>query len=128
VREFWINLVPFYEEWQQNRALLGQVPDLKQQAMELNQRCAALELAAENQEKQTQQIAENMQDKQREIVHLQRTLREVNERNTEERERHRVLLARHRASVRPTSSQLVRGPHPSGNRFRKPNIVLRSNN
>ena len=114
MREFWITLVPFYEEWQRNRGLPAQVSDLKQRVMELDQRCSsldqrcsALKLAAENRDKQTQQHAENMEDKEREIVQLQMTLREVNERNTEERERHRVLLARHRASVRPTSSQLV---------------------
>ena len=125
MREFWITLVPLYEEWQRNRGLPAQISDLKQRVMELDQRCYALEVAAENRDKQMQQHAENMEDKEREIAQLQMTLREVNERSTEEQERHRVLLARHRASVRLTSSQLARGPHPSGNRFRKPNIVLR---
>ena len=81
--------------------LPGQVSGLKQRIMELDQRGAALELAAENETKQRRQNAKKLQAKEREIEELQMMLRDVKERNREERERNRVLLARHSASVRP---------------------------
>lgn len=101
VREFWIALLPYFEKWQEIKALPDQISDLKQRVTELDQRCTALELAAENGDKQRQQISIDLQVKQQEIAELQMMLREANERNTEERERSRVLLARHSASVRP---------------------------
>lgn len=111
MREFWIALVPFFEEWQQIRVLPDQVSDLKQHVTELDQRCAALEQSVEREHKQRQQHSKSLHAKEREIEQLQMTLRDANERSTEERERYRVLLARHSASVRPTASQLLRGPH-----------------
>lgn len=128
MREFWIALVPFFEEWQQIRGLPDQVSDLKRHVTELDERCTVLELAAEREHKQRQQHSNSLQDKEREIEEVQMTLRDANERNTEERERYRVLLARYSASVRPTASQLLRGPHSSGNQLRKLNTVLRSSN
>jgi hypothetical protein len=128
VREFWINLVPFFEEWQQIRALPGQVSDLKQRMKVLDERCAALELEAETEDKQRQQHAKKLKVREREVAELQMMFRDANERNREERERNRVLLARHSASVRPTASSPFRGPYPSGNQLRKPNTVLRSSN
>ncbi|KAF8273049.1 hypothetical protein EI94DRAFT_47325 [Lactarius quietus] len=98
VREFWIVLVPFFEEWQEIRVLPGQVSDLKQNITELDQRCAALELVAENESKQRQQHTKKLLAKEREIAELQTVLHNANQRNTEERERYRVLLARHSAS------------------------------
>jgi septal ring factor EnvC (AmiA/AmiB activator) len=115
VREFWIALVPFFEEWQQIRVLPDQVSDLKQHVKELDERCAVLELAVEREYKQRQQHSKRLQAKEQEIEQVQMTLRDANERSTEERERYRVLLARHSASVRPTASRLLRGPHSSGN-------------
>ena len=126
VREFWIALVPIFEDWQQIKVLPGQVSDLKQRIMELDQRGAALELAAENENKQRRQHAKKLQVKEREIEELQMLLRDANERNREERERNRVLLARHSASVRPLLADFLRGPHSY--QLRKPNIGLRSNN
>jgi hypothetical protein len=105
VREFWIALVPLFEDWQQIKVLSGQVSDLKQRVTELDQRCAALELAADNENKQRQQHTKKLQVREREVAELQMMLRDADERNREERERNRVLLARHSASVRPTASR-----------------------
>jgi hypothetical protein len=98
VREFWIALVPLFEDWQQIKVLSGQVSDLKQRVTELDQRCAALELAADNENKQRQQHTKKLQVREREVAELQMMLRDADERNREERERNRVLLARHSAS------------------------------
>jgi septal ring factor EnvC (AmiA/AmiB activator) len=128
VREFWINLVPFFEEWQRIRVLPGRISDLQQRVKELDERCAALELQVETEDKQRQQHAKKLKLREREVEELQMMLRDANERNREERERNRVLLARHSASVRPTASRPFRRPYPLGNQLRKPNTVLRSSN
>lgn len=98
VREFWIALVPFFEDWQQIKVLPGQIAELKQRILELDERCAALELMAENEIKQSQQHTKKLQVREREVAELQMMLRDANELNREERERNRVLLARHSAS------------------------------
>ncbi|KAN0130891.1 hypothetical protein V8E53_011269 [Lactarius tabidus] len=98
VREFWINLVPFFEEWQRIRVLPGRISDLQQRVKELDERCAALELQVETEDKQRQQHAKKLKLREREVEELQMMLRDANERNREERERNRVLLARHSAS------------------------------
>jgi len=126
VREFWIALVPFFEECQKIKDLPDQISAFKQQVKELDERCAVLERAAETQHKQRQQHSKSLEAKDREIAELKMLLRNADEKSTEERERYRVLLARHSASVRSTASQLLRGPHLSGNQLRKPNTVLRS--
>jgi len=105
VREFWIGLVPYFEEWQQYKALPDQVSGLKQHVTELDERCATLELAVEREHKQMRQHSKSLRAKDRELAELKTTLHEVEEKDTEERERHRALLARHRASVRSTPSQ-----------------------
>lgn len=128
MREFWIALVPFFEDWQQIKVLPGQIAELKQRILELDERCAALELMAENEIKQSQQHTKKLQVREREVAELQMMLRDANELNREERERNRVLLARHSASVRPPASRPFRGPHSSGNQLRKPNTALRLSN
>ncbi|KAI9458188.1 hypothetical protein BJY52DRAFT_440424 [Lactarius psammicola] len=98
VREFWIALVPCFEEWQKIKDLPDQILAFKQEVKELDERCAVLERAAETQHKQRQQHSKSLEAKDREITELKMLLSDANEKSTEERERYRVLLARHSAS------------------------------
>ncbi|KAI9440631.1 hypothetical protein H4582DRAFT_2074416 [Lactarius indigo] len=98
VREFWMTLIPFFEEWQNVKDLPDQISAFKQQAMELDKRCAVLERTAEIQLEQREQYSKSLDAKDREIAELKMMLRDADEKSTEERERYRVLLARHSAS------------------------------
>ncbi|KAH9004802.1 hypothetical protein EDB86DRAFT_1990438 [Lactarius hatsudake] len=98
VREFWTTLVPFFEEWQNVKDLPDQISAFKQQIKELDARCAVLERTTETHLKQQEQHSKSLEAKNREIAELKMTLRDADEKSTEERERYRVLLARHSAS------------------------------
>ncbi|KAH9000394.1 hypothetical protein EDB92DRAFT_497778 [Lactarius akahatsu] len=98
VREFWTTLVPFFEEWQNIKDLPDQISAFKQQIKELDARCAVLERTTEIHLKQREQYSKSLDAKDREIAELKMTLRDAEEKSTEERERYRVLLARHSAS------------------------------
>ncbi|KAH9066755.1 hypothetical protein EDB87DRAFT_1678604 [Lactarius vividus] len=98
VREFWMTLIPFFEEWQNIKDLPDQISAFKQQIKELDERCAVFEKTTEIQLKQREQYSKRLEAKDREIAELKMTLRDADEKSTEERERYRVLLARHSAS------------------------------
>lgn len=98
VREFWLDLVPFFEQWRQYKALPDQVSALQQHVTEVDQRCVVLELAVESQHKERQLYSKCLRARDREIAEIRMTLRDANEKITVERERYRVLLARHSAS------------------------------
>ena len=99
MREFWLSLVPYFEQLDQCEELRKTVTDLQQRMDVVDQTCARHHLEVEKERKQAQQYFHMLKDKDQEIAELRMALRRVEDENKWERQRHHTALAHLRASV-----------------------------
>jgi chromosome segregation ATPase len=92
-------MVPYLERLDRCEELQNDVASLQQRTNLLDQTCAALHLEIKQERDRGQQYFNSSEDKNREIAELRMALREINDENQRERQRHHVVLARLRASV-----------------------------
>ncbi|KAI0305834.1 hypothetical protein B0F90DRAFT_929774 [Multifurca ochricompacta] len=63
VREFWLRLVPFFEQWDQCKELRNRLPSLEERLNVLDQTCSRLQLEVESERNQTQQLLEKLENR-----------------------------------------------------------------
>jgi chromosome segregation ATPase len=99
VREFWLSLVPYFEQLDRCEELRNAITGLRQRMDVLDQTSTSLRSEVEKERNQAQRYFHTLKDKDQEIAELRMALRRVEDENEWERQRHHTVLAHLRASV-----------------------------
>lgn len=100
MREFWLRLVPDFEELEICKEIRNELSGVEQRVRVLDEACSALLLEVETERNRTQLYMNIVQDKTREVEELMAALRDDDDERRQERDQQDVLVARLRAAVR----------------------------
>ncbi|KAH9976019.1 hypothetical protein BGW80DRAFT_76180 [Lactifluus volemus] len=106
VREFWLSLVPYFEQLDRCEELQKAITGLQQRMDVLDQTCTSLRSEVEKERNQAQRYFHTLKDKDQEIAELRMALRRVEDENEWERQRHHTVLAHLRASTIKQRAQI----------------------